>query len=217
MEKDIIILTNSFKHTGCRCVAGIDVETGQWIRLYSSNLAKEGAIPVEQLYYEDGSMMCLYDVIRVDLTVACPTLVQPENWHYDESKKWKLIRKSNVNEVIHLHGFDSPKTIFKNTDNKLLGNTIFNSEPSLLLIKLVSPEIFIKTFDSKKIQLCFTYNGNEYQYFKITDIEINNKYSNSSDGSFRLNGIIPVVFSLTDKYEKTGKYYKVVARILELS
>jgi hypothetical protein len=214
LYKDIIILSSSFKHDG-RCIAGIDAETGDWIRLYSSNLATEGAVPLNQLIYENGSMVSIYDVVRVNLTMSCPTLVQPENWHYDESEKWELIRKSNLHEVIHLHGFDRPKTIFKNTENKLPGDTVFDSEPSLLLIKLVSPEVFIKTFDSKKVQLCFTYNGDEYRYFKITDIEINNKYSDHPDGGIRLNGIIPAVFSLTDKYKLSGKYYKVVAQILE--
>lgn len=49
MEKKIIILTKSKKHSGY-CVAGIDYETGEWIRLVSSDLETEGALFRGRIY-----------------------------------------------------------------------------------------------------------------------------------------------------------------------
>lgn len=45
MEKKIIILTKSKKHSGY-CVAGIDYETGEWIRLVSSDSETGGGCSV---------------------------------------------------------------------------------------------------------------------------------------------------------------------------
>ena len=45
MEKKIIILTKSKKHSGY-CVAGIDYETGEWIRLVSSDSETGGLFRV---------------------------------------------------------------------------------------------------------------------------------------------------------------------------
>lgn len=53
MEKDIIILTKSFEKSGY-CIAGIDYETGEWIRLVSSDIFNEGAVPKEQLTLDNG-------------------------------------------------------------------------------------------------------------------------------------------------------------------
>ena len=56
MEKKIIILTKSKKHSGY-CVAGIDYETGEWIRLVSSDLETEGAVPCEDLQCSNGETL----------------------------------------------------------------------------------------------------------------------------------------------------------------
>ena len=56
MEKTIIILTKSKKHSGY-CVAGIDFETGEWIRLVSSDIETEGAVPNETLQLSNGETL----------------------------------------------------------------------------------------------------------------------------------------------------------------
>lgn len=48
MKKNIIILTKSIKHGGF-CVAGIDTDNGEWIRLISSDANSEHAVPYQDM------------------------------------------------------------------------------------------------------------------------------------------------------------------------
>ena len=212
MEKKIIILTKSKKHSGY-CVAGIDYETGEWIRLVSSDLETEGAVPCEDLQCSNGETLEVYDIIMCRLLRKCGTIVQPENCLYDESVKWKKVGKSNLDEVIKIHGYDSVEYVFENEDTKLPADWIFSGNPSLCLLKVKDASIWVKTFEDKKISLNFTYDDVRYKYMSISQIDLLNYYRNKTDDSYPL-GTVTVVFSLTDKYYWNGKYYKVVAQIL---
>jgi hypothetical protein len=212
MEKKIIILTKSKKHSGY-CVAGIDYETGEWIRLVSSDLETEGAVPCEDLQCSNGETLEVYDIIMCRLLRKCGTIVQPENCLYDETVKWKKVGKSNLDEVIKIHGYDSVEYVFENEDTKLPADWIFSGNPSLCLLKVKDASIWVKTFEDKKISLNFTYDDVRYKYMSISQIDLLNYYRNKTDDSYPL-GTVTVVFSLTDKYYWNGKYYKVVAQIL---
>lgn len=212
MEKKIIILTKSKKHSGY-CVAGIDYETGEWIRLVSSDSETEGAVPWEDLQYSNGETLEVYDIIMCRLLRKCGTIVQPENCLYDETVKWEKVGKSNLDEVIKIHGYDSMDYVFENEDTKLSADWIFSGNPSLCLLKVKDASVWVKTFEDKKISLNFTYDDIQYKYMSISQIDLLNYYRNKIDDSYPL-GTVTVVFSLTDKYYWNGKYYKVVAQIL---
>lgn len=212
MEKKIIILTKSKKHSGY-CVAGIDYETGEWIRLVSSDSETEGAVPREDLQYSNGETLEVYDIIMCRLLRKCGTKVQPENCLYDETVKWEKVGKSNFDEVIKIHGYDSVDYVFENEDTKLPADWKFSGNPSLCLLKVKDASIWVKTFEDKKISLNFTYDDIQYKYMSISQIDLLNYYKNKTDDSYPL-GTVTVVFSLTDKYYWNGKYYKVVAQIL---
>ena len=212
MEKKIIILTKSKKHSGY-CVAGIDYETGEWIRLVSSGLETEGAVPWEDLQCSNGETLEVYDIIMCRLLRKCGTIVQPENCLYDETVKWEKVGKSNLDEVIKIHGYDSVEYVFENEDTKLPADWIFSGNPSLCLLKVKDASIWVKTFEDKKISLNFTYDDIQYKYMSISQIDLLNYYRNKTDDSYPL-GTVTVVFSLTDKYYWNVKYYKVVAQIL---
>lgn len=213
MEKKIIILTKSKKHSGY-CVAGIDYETGEWIRLVSSDSETEGAVPCENLQYSNGETLEVYDIIRCRLLSKCGTIVQPENCLYDGNAKWEKVGKSNLDEVIRIHGYDSVDCVFENEDTKLPADWIFSENPSLCLLKVKDASIWVKTFEDKRVSLNFTYNGIQYKYMRISQIDLLNYYRDKADGLYSL-GTVTVVFSLTDKYFWNGKYYKVVAQILD--
>lgn len=213
MKKNIIILTKSIKHGGF-CVAGIDTDNGEWIRLISSDANSEHAVPYQDMVCEDGNEVEVLDLVEVDIISACPSRVQPENYLYNENVKWKRIRTSNINEVIDIHGIDNPQYVFGNSDAKLTDDNIHLARRSLLLLEVENPMYFIKTFpNGKKVQLNFTYNGYMYRYLKVTQQDIYNYYMNQPDGIYNADTNL-FVFSLTDKYELSGKYYKVMAQAL---
>ena len=214
MDKTIIILTKSKKHSGY-CVAGIDYETGEWIRLVSSDTETEGAVPKEHLELYDGEDLEIYDVIQCKLLRPCPTLVQPENWLYDETIKWRKIGESNIDEVLDIHGYDSPEYIFGDNQVSLPEDWRFEDGTSLCLVEVQNATIWVKTFDGNQtVSLNFTYNGVDYKYMKISQIDIKDSYKNMNDGSYRVKSN-KIIFSLTDRYYYNGKYYKVVAQILD--
>ena len=213
MKKNIIILTKSIKHGGF-CVAGIDTANGEWIRLISSNVNNEHAVSYEDMIYEDGREVEVLDVVEVDIISACPSRIQPENYLYNENVKWKKIRMSDIDEVIDIHGIDEPRFVFGNSDAKLTDENVNLAGQSLLLLEVERPQYFIKTFpDGKKVQLNFVYNGQVYRYIKVTQQDIHNYFLNQPDGAYNARTNF-FVFSLTDKYELSGKYYKVMAQAL---
>ena len=52
-RKEVVILTKSYKNKGY-CVAGIDAETGEWIRLVSDDEESHGSLFREHMSYNDG-------------------------------------------------------------------------------------------------------------------------------------------------------------------
>lgn len=195
-------------------MAGIDVSNGEWIRLVSSNNETENAVPLEDITYENGREVEIYDVVKVDILRPVPTNVQPENCLYNEDIKWKKMRESNLSEVVRLHGYDYPKFVFGNDEKSLNDENVSLTEGSLLLLQVESPVFFIKEFpDNKAVQLNFSYRGREYNYFKITQDDLKRYYENKPDGRYH-SGSNVFVFSLTDRYYRNGKYYKVVAQQL---
>lgn len=170
MKKTIIILTKSKKHSGY-CVAGIDYETGEWIRLTSSDKEIEGAVPREDLTFSNGRFLEVYDIISCELVKSCGTVVQPENWLYDESVKWEKIGQSNLDEVLKIYGSDSMDYILGNEDIKLSSDWKFEGNPSLCLVRIENASIWVKTFEEKKVSLNFTYNGVQYRYMSISQMD----------------------------------------------
>lgn len=212
MKKDIIILTKSDKHSGF-CVAGIDMFNGEWVRLVSGNAATEHAVPVEDMICDNGQIIDIYDIIEIDIYKHVPTNVQPENYLYNESIKWKKKGKSNLSQVISLHGYDYPEYVFGNTYRRLDDGNIGLAGASLLLLKVDNPRYVVKSFPERKlIQLNFFYRDNSYAFFNVTQKDLKEYFNNQPDNSYISNANV-FVFSLTEKYIDE-KYYKVVAQEL---
>lgn len=213
MIKEIIILARSSKHNQY-CIAGVDVKTGEWIRPISANKALEGSVPLEYITYQDGTQVQLLDVVKINLISHNPTKSQPENYLYDSSSICIKTNCININEFISIRGYDDCENIFYNTYKEVEEEELCGKH-SLLFVKVNNPTIFIKTFSdgNRKLQFNFEYKGIKYKYFKISDENIKNKYINKQDGHYNLGLNLSVVFSLTDKYSKTGKYYKMAAQL----
>lgn len=213
MEKEIVILAKSNKRGGF-CVAGIDTNTGEWIRPISNNSLNEGAVPKEDLFYEDYTEVKIFDKVKIQFLSHAPSLSQPENYIYDSSDSWVKTGTSTLDEIINFRGYDDTDQIFYNA-SKSVNESELNGGPSLLLLNIENPSIYVKTFEKKKIQLNFDYNRRKYQYLQVSDPKIIESYSSKNDGSYQLNRNLHVVFSLTDKYDKTDKYYKMAAQIFQ--
>jgi len=86
---DLICLANSYKWSR-RCVAGLRVDGGGWVRPVSDE--EHGELQYSQYRLPDYSEPHLLDVIRVGLTNRRPLPHQPENWLIDDSP-WALLQR----------------------------------------------------------------------------------------------------------------------------
>ncbi len=89
MRKTIVCLANSYKHGG-RCIAGIDIDSGAWIRLHGNS--PDGALCACEYGLDDGTEPRLLDVIEVELHYAIPTDSHPEDWHIAPTP-WHLVER----------------------------------------------------------------------------------------------------------------------------
>lgn len=212
MYKDIIVLARSIKKGGY-CVAGVDAKTGEWIRPISNNPLDEGTVPLNDITYKDGTRVDIFDIVRIKLIAHKPTRSQPENFIYDDRVGWLKQGHSSLEEVVGFRGYDVPDKIFYNTD-KSLGEEEVSGQPSLLLVDVKNSYINIKSFPGRTlVELNFEYNDENYRYIKISDERIYRQYINQNDGKYKYRGNLSVVFSLTDKFVNTGRFYKMAAQL----
>lgn len=211
MTKDIIILAKSTKHYPSYCIAGIDVNTGEWIRPISDDVEKEGAVPPDDIIYEDGSEVNILDIVRISFIQSFPSNAQPENILYDDTMYWEKIGETTIEEIAQNYELNNQNFIFSNVNKDLFENELPGN--SLMLVKIQNPYIVVKTFEKKKIQICFDYNNYHYDYIRVEDPTVVKQFMYSDDGRYNLENEIYAVFSLTGKYEKTGKYYKMLAHL----
>lgn len=86
---DLICLANSYK-LNYRCVAGLRVDGGGWVRPVSDK--EHGELQYSQYRLPDHSEPHLLDLIRVGLAAHRPQPHQPENWLMDDSQ-WTLLER----------------------------------------------------------------------------------------------------------------------------
>ena len=221
MERDIVILAASEKN-GDYCVAGLDVDSGEWLRPYSHNVETKGAVPLRHITYADGSHVKLFDVVRIDFGDNCRNVMQPENFYYDESIRWRKVDKLTLDDVIKRRGLDDRVKIFFNGDRSVVEQNIvgIKKRESLILVKafdlsiVVEPPPEISRDRSKKFRLNFSYNGVDYKRFSIGDTRIRRYFGEKDFGTYPFADFNFVVFSLTDKFDLNGKNYKVAAQFL---
>ena len=112
MNRDIVILTKSRKDNGY-CVAGLDIETGRWIRLVSDN--KGAAILAFQTHYQNTPELCnpLYGV-SADIVEEVPYKNHTEDCHINVMTMNKH-GVMTLAEVVSLHPpFEYNGVIYEN-------------------------------------------------------------------------------------------------------
>jgi hypothetical protein len=90
MLRTVVCLANSYKHGG-RCVAGICLEDGKWVRLRSSQ--GDGSLAPHAYILQDGhGELRLLDVFQVELHYALPSDCHPEDW-VAVPQPWRLVER----------------------------------------------------------------------------------------------------------------------------
>lgn len=79
-----------------RCIAGIDLSDGTWVRPVNSN--GNDALTDKQCTLDNGMQPSPFDIIEVDLIKHTPKLHQPENWTIGP-KCWRMVEHAKVSDT----------------------------------------------------------------------------------------------------------------------
>lgn len=172
-ELDFLCLASSYKPGG-RCVAGIDLNSGDWIRPVSSTAS--GTVPNSVLHLDGaGRAIRPLDQVVMHLDAARPEPEQPENWLIADSE-WELSDEWTVDEARDV------LNDLTSTDAKLFGSSgggIAEEEipqrgvsASLAIVCAESPTFYVTRRPSGSKQLRATFDlGREYYDLPVSDME----------------------------------------------
>lgn len=216
MEKEVIILTKSDKNGGY-CVAGIDKNNGNFIRLVSEDNKSNFALYDNDLIYVDEeNYVETMDIVRVQLKGKQNCGYQPENYTIDNSYYMEKIGTITRSEIIkYLMNKDY---IFYNISNCIDREELEKQlkKYSLIIFEVSKLKLWKDMYKEGRITASFVHNVNEYNFIKVTDHNLTQKYYQrvieSSPRPFILNNAI-LIMSLAPEFR--GKHYKLVANIIE--
>lgn len=223
VQAQFICLAHSKKYSN-RCVAGIRLDTGEWIRPISKE--KHGELTPAQLRLADGGEPQNFDVIAAWLGEHTPVKNQPENWRILNSP-WKLLARPAPAESAALlkMALFRQSILFGNTLDRV-AYRVFESAPakeSLVLVKPAHPRWIVRrTLTWKKqLRVCFSLGAVNYDLV-VTDIPYDDKlkeldlgeYSSEQLGIFNENALYFTI-SLAEPLDN-GYCFKLVAAVLQL-
>jgi len=217
---EVVCLANSEKH-GARCVAGVRLDTGGWLRPVSDDT---GAGLLETQYETaSGHYPKPLDTIRVKLDHQRPKYHQPENWVIS-TESWELLHTElqkrgilAINAALQREGFilhDGANAISK---RELTEMPVFRS---LTLVSPADPEFYVREKDDGTLQprTTFEFDGHEYD-FPITAPGWRRQVRTGGVGSLpsaeTVNDDEEILFtiSLGEATTTNKKCYKIVAAV----
>ena len=206
MEKrEILILTKSAKHHDY-CVAGIDLQRNKWVRLVSDNEATMYALSRAMLTYDNYEECNVLDVVQVEIIEEKPLEIQKENLLINTSKKMKLVRRADKEEVSRYLNRDID--VFGGIDSCVRREKAEALGYSLRMYRVSDLQLSEHENNRGEMRrkVSFRYNGKLYPNWSMTDYA----YYRTQLGRIADDAII-VVSIPEDDYN--GYYYKFVARI----
>ena len=212
----LVILAESAKYNNF-CVAGVEVDSGKWIRPISERVELEEAIPLEDLKYPDGSRVELLDVVEIKFSDrSANNPIQPENFFYNQKYYWQKVGRMTLPELIDKRGYDLRDKIFYNDERSIFGADVekISARESLLLLPVENLFIAVEEVeDHKKFFADFEYRGKKYFRFSVGDIAVRKKFETNGAGKYFLKSNASVVFSLTNPFHANYQCYKMLAQI----
>jgi hypothetical protein len=222
--KDIVCLAYSRK-IGGNCFAGIELATGHWIRAIGEHA--NGALSDFDCHMIVGNHPYTIpkplDVIRIDFVGPEPKLAQPENWRVSKTQ-WQKIRPSSPAdlETVKRAVADDPE-LFRGYDRYISSQDVEYRPPNCSLALLRPTALHWEEerdrYGRRRFRGRFTVSGAVYDLpltcdeyaAKLTKIGVSEQTNGLSVSSDLLLSI-----SLGDLYEETGRYYKLIAGVIEI-
>ena len=210
MRHNIIILANSRKMRN-RCIAGVDVQNGAWVRPCFET-GEEG-IPWS-IRKIDNAEPQLLDIIAIPLANDGPHRdIQPENRSLSEGV-WEKVDRTTIKQVLKYR--QKSGTILHNTERRIhiskLQTVHERERKSLCMIQTNVVFTTEASFTGKKrVVAAFEHYGVKYR-IPVTDYEFEHAFPpyNTREAECLLT------VSLGMPYEMDNYCYKLVAGVIEL-
>jgi hypothetical protein len=219
---DLVCLANSIKLRG-RCVAGIDRDTGEWIRPVATTT--HGELHPEHYMLGAGGAPRVLDVIRIRLERAHPLAHQPENWLIS-AETWQLLHRPSSTEsmpLLHSHLTASP-SLFGDTEHRIALCDL-EQRPAAASLALIEPQglqwfIERSQYNPKRPRAHFAL-GNAFYDLPVTDPAWIPAFRHLDYGLHpaRACGLLSgqkllLTISLGDEFECDGYCYKLVSGLV---
>ena len=209
MRRNLVILANSRK-MGNRCIAGIDAESGEWVRpVYETG---DQGVPwsVRQV---DGAEPCLLDIVSISVASDGPHRdIQPENrrilkgaWRREGQATVDQIAKYRLKAGLILHNADRKIHVGK------LRQVAAKDMKSLCLIRAHVAFSTEGTYRGKRVNAQFKLGQSEY-LIPVTDYEYERQFP--AYGTAAADCLLTI--SLGTPYERDNCCYKFVVGVMEL-
>lgn len=214
MTKQICILTKSYKHGGY-CVAGIDINTKEWIRLVNSDNPNTDEIRKEQMFLNGKPIECL-DIIEYDFIRNIPNSCQTENWLLNPALKPKFIKSISIEELANFIKIEKDDFFIFNNANLLKSNEISKIKRSLYIFHVQNLKIEASTYESYgeirfRYKCTFDYKNSHYDNISLTDPI----YRDITQDGINLSNAL-IVASLPCVPYNDDLFYKFVAKIFPI-
>ncbi len=221
--KQLICLACSRKHGGY-CFAGMELSTGLWIRPIGKH--ENGTLSMTDCCLASGNgtfqLPNLLDVIEIDFVAPEPSRAQSENWRISGAE-WKRVRRPEVADLtILMRNITEDPELFRGYERYVSKRDIELRPPNCSLA-LVRPETLrwrpeTDRYGHKRFRGTFTFSGMTYDLPLTDDVYAARLRGNATiDGLSDASIEILLTISLGDLYEDTGRYYKLIAGVVELA
>lgn len=204
-DMDIIILSRSSKH-GKYCVAGIHLQTGNFVRLCSEDASTHGALSETDLEYDDRSSCAILDIARIYVKGNRPLLTQPENIVIDQSRSWHKLGRYTVNDLDIYLTKEPRGLVYGSTSSIATPEQVIQGGKSLILVKAEGIHFYrtMNIYGSRKSKVDFTINGTIHREYSMTDP----RFYNVQDGTTISSAILLI------SVPEDPSFYKFVATII---
>lgn len=218
MKKEIVLLAKSWKNRGF-CVGGVDIGTGEWIRIVSSPELGSPGITEAQMRCEDGRVPGVLDRVLVPLMKRVPSGLHCENWLMACDRPWEYVQTEDQEAFLGQIRSTSLSPLFYTPESSLDADfvNIVPSQDRYSLALARPKEVRIRSdFNGKrkKFKASFSLDGYHYLNVCVTDPDFQDRFGQND--SFILTNPT-LVMSLSEPFSPGGgshkRYYKLIARI----
>ena len=217
---EVICLANSWKHGG-RCVAGLRLDGGGWVRPVSRE--PEGVLQPWHYTLATGGEAALGDILRMRLTQPLPDPHHPENWLIDYGL-WDLVARPLpplAREVLW-HSLTPGPDLLGDCEDRI-AYAALEKRPAPTSLALVHPEGLSwqirqhPASGKRQTRAVFCLGGAGYN-LPVTDPVRLKSLASCPVGCYPEYGTQTLLtVSLSEPFARDGFCYKLVAAVLALS